>query len=134
MGPAGRADEAERLLPVCAAGDACACRVDSGTVGRRGGRPVVASSGSIVRELVPALTAAAMPGIGVLLYSAFIWNLTGNPLEWAAGHRAWGREYQGLSVLVTQHYEYLSDGGLYGYTSQLPEDLLNALGVLFVLV
>jgi hypothetical protein len=85
------------------------------------------------RELMPALAAAAMPGIGMLLYSAFIWQLTGNPLEWAAGHRAWGREYQGLSVLMTDRYYDLTHDGLYAYTSQVPEDLLNALGVVFVL-
>ena len=84
--------------------------------------------------LAPALAAAAMPGVGMLLYSAFIWRLTGNPLQWAAGHLAWGREYQGLSVLVTERYEYLAQGGLYAYTSQVPADLLNGLGALFVLV
>ena len=52
------------------------------------------------RALMPAMAAAAMPGIGVLLYSAFIWQLTGNPLAWAEGHAAWGREYRGLGVLV----------------------------------
>jgi hypothetical protein len=83
--------------------------------------------------LGPALTAAAMPGIGMLLYSAYIWRLTGHPLQWAAGHLAWGREYQGLSALVTDRYEYLAQGGLYAYTSQLPADLLNGLGALFVL-
>jgi len=84
-------------------------------------------------RLIPALAAAAMPGVGVLLYSAFIWSLTGNPLEWAAGHVAWGRSYQGLSILVTERYEYLSDEGLYAYTSRLTTDLLQALGPIFVL-
>ena len=36
--------------------------------------------------LAPALAAAAMPGVGMLLYSAFIWRLTGNPL--AVGRRS----------------------------------------------
>ena len=83
--------------------------------------------------LAPALAAAAMPGVGMLLYSAFIWGLSGNPLQWAAGHLAWGREYEGLTVLVTARYRYLANGGLYEYTSQLPVDLLNGLGALFVL-
>ncbi|MGE0705251.1 MAG: mannosyltransferase family protein, partial [Vicinamibacterales bacterium] len=42
-------------------------------------------------RLVKDLAAAAMPGVGVLMYSAFIWRLTGDPLAWAAGHIAWGR-------------------------------------------
>lgn len=86
-----------------------------------------------VRDLVTAVAAAAAPGIGVLLYSAYIWNLTGSPLAWAAGHAAWGREYRGLGVLLADRYRYISVAGLYGYTSQLPADLLNGLGALFVL-
>jgi hypothetical protein len=74
-----------------------------------------------------------MPGVGVLLYSAYIWSLTGDPLAWAAGHVAWGRSYQGLSVLVTERYEYLSGEGLYAYTSKLTTDLLQAIGPIFVL-
>ena len=27
-----------------------------------------------------------MPGVGVLLYSAYIWQLTGYPFTWATGH------------------------------------------------
>jgi hypothetical protein len=84
-------------------------------------------------SVITALAAAAMPGIGMLLYSAYIWQLTGDPLAWAKGHAAWGREYSGLGVLVTQRYEWLSKGGLYAYTSQVPGDLLNAMGPIFVL-
>ena len=83
---------------------------------------------------VPALAAAVAPGIGVLLYSAYIWQLTGDPLAWAAGHVAWGRSYQGLTILVTDRYEYLTEAGIYAYTSEVPNDLLNGLGALFVIV
>lgn len=86
-----------------------------------------------LRALVPALASAAMPGIGVLLYSAFIWNLTGNPLAWAAGHAAWGRNYVGLWALVVERYQWLHDSGLYVYSSSLPGDLVNGLGAIFVL-
>jgi hypothetical protein len=86
-----------------------------------------------LRSLIPALIAAAAPGVGVLIYSAYIWHLTGNPLAWAAGHAAWGREYRGLGVLLTDRYRYISIAGLYGYSSQLPADLLNGLGAIFVL-
>jgi hypothetical protein len=86
------------------------------------------SVGAFVRAL-----AAAMPGVGVLLYSAFIWNLTGNPLAWAAGHAAWGREYVGLGALVADRYAWLATQGVYAYSSQVPGDLVNGLGALFVL-
>jgi hypothetical protein len=87
-----------------------------------------------VRRLIVAMIAASMPGIGVLLYSAYIWYLTGDPLNWAEGHVAWGRSYQGLSILVTERYQFLSQAGLYAYTSQWSNDLIQLLGVLFVLV
>jgi hypothetical protein len=82
-------------------------------------------------QLSPAVAAAAMPGVGVLLYSAYMWQLTGHPLAWAEGHAAWGRQYNGLGILVAQRYDWLSHGGLYAYTSQVPGDLLNALGAIF---
>jgi len=77
--------------------------------------------------------AVAAPGVGVLLYSAFIWQLTGHPLAWAQGQLAWGRQYNGLAVLVAQRYEWLSQGGLYTYTANFPGNLLNVLGAVFVL-
>jgi hypothetical protein len=84
-------------------------------------------------ELLAALSASAMAGIGMLIFSAFIWNLTGSPFAWAQGHAAWGRYYTGLSVLVTDRYRYIANAGLTGYVSQVPLDFLNAIGVVFVL-
>ncbi len=86
-----------------------------------------------MKTLWSALCAAAMPGIGVLLYSAYLWRLTGDPLAWAAGHAAWGREYRGLGVLFSDRYAWLANEGFYAYTSRVPGDLVNALGALFVL-
>ena len=84
--------------------------------------------------LIPALGVAAMPCVGTLIYSAFVWSLTGNPFAWIVGHAAWGRRYTGLTSLVTDRYNYVANAGVYGYVSQLPLDLLNAMGVVFVLV
>jgi hypothetical protein len=84
--------------------------------------------------LASALAAAAMPGIGVLLYSAYIWHIADNPLAWAAGHAAWGREYRGLTAIVTDRYAWFANEGLYAYTSKVPGDLVNSLGAIFVLV
>lgn len=82
----------------------------------------------------PALAAAAAPGAGVLAYSLYVWRLTGSPLAWAEGHAAWGRHYEGLSHLVSDRYNFIARAGLTGYVSLQPYDLLNALGVLFVIV
>jgi hypothetical protein len=85
------------------------------------------------RGFVPAIVSAAMPGIGVLLFSAYVWHLTGNPLAWAEGHAAWGRTYNGLGALVSQRADWLWHGGVYAYTSGNSGDLVNALGAIFVL-
>ena len=85
------------------------------------------------RRIAPALLSAAMPGVGVLLYSAYIWSLTGHPLTWEAGHAAWGRQYNGLSVLISQRADWILHDGLYAYTSRGGGDLLNVLGALFVI-
>lgn len=84
-------------------------------------------------RLVAAVAAASAPGIGVLLYCAFIWNLTGDPIAWAEGHSAWGRSYVGLGPLLSTWYRYFHESGAYVVTRVLPYDTLNALGALFVL-
>jgi hypothetical protein len=87
-----------------------------------------------VASAIPALLSAAAPGIGVLIYSAFIWNLTGDPLAWAEGHAAWGRQYNGLLPLAVKYYGYMAESGPYIFTKVLPFDTLNGLGALFVIV
>ena len=86
-----------------------------------------------VRALATAIASAAMPGVGMLLFSAFVWRLTGHPLAWEEGHAAWGRTYSGLGVLVSQRADWLWRGGLYAYTSGQSGDFVNALGAIFVL-
>jgi hypothetical protein len=80
-----------------------------------------------------ALASAAMPGVGMLMYSAYIWQLTGDPFAWAAGHAAWGRRYEGVTTLFSDHFTYLREVGVYAYTAQLPTDLLNAAGAVFAI-
>jgi hypothetical protein len=74
-----------------------------------------------------------MPGVGMLMYSAYIWQLTGDPFAWAAGHAAWGRRYEGVTTLFSDHFTYLREVGVYAYTAQLPTDLLNAAGAVFAI-
>ncbi|MGC4084852.1 MAG: mannosyltransferase family protein [Vicinamibacterales bacterium] len=91
------------------------------------------ASRKTLRALVPALFSAAMPGIGVLAYSAWIWYFTGHPLQWAAGHAAWGREYVGFAPLVADRYDWLVNAGLYMYSTYVPTDFLNTMGAFFAL-
>jgi hypothetical protein len=86
------------------------------------------------RAIVLSLATAAMCGLGTLIYSAFIWRLTGDPFAWVTGHAAWGRRYQGVVHLVIDRYRFIEHEGLYNYVVQLPYDLLNTLATAFVLV
>jgi hypothetical protein len=92
-----------------------------------------AASRRTFAALVPAMLTSAMPGIGVLLYSAWMWHFTGNPIQWAAGHAAWGREYVGFAPLIADRYDWLVNAGLYTYSTYVPTDMLNTIGAFFVL-
>ena len=67
-------------------------------------RPTFREAGG---ELADRMAAAAAPGIGMLIYSAYIYCLTGNPLQWAAQNAAWGRVYRGLDVLVSEQRQII---------------------------
>jgi hypothetical protein len=78
------------------------------------------------------LAVAAAPGIGMLIFSAYIYDLTGNPLQWAAQHAAWGRVYRGFGALVGDQIEHIQHG-LYQYAASYPLDMMHAFAVTFVL-
>lgn len=101
-----------------------------------GGKPSLAGPPSLEKRreaVVKGIATAAMPGIGMLAYSAFIWYLTGDPLGWLKAHAAWGRTYQGLTAVVIDRYGWISNAGLSGYVATLPYDFVNGLGAIFVL-
>jgi hypothetical protein len=106
----------------------------AGRAGLRAGLAEKPGQAGLGRHVVvKALLAAAMPGAGMLLYSAYIWRLTGDPLGWLRAHGAWGREYQGLVTLVGDRLNIIANAGVEGYVASLPHDVINALGVIFVL-
>ena len=85
-----------------------------------------------IREgtLARGLAAALMPPAGLLLYAAFIWRTTGDPIAWATGHAAWGRTYEGLGTLFRNELTQVTASGLSGTVAY---DVVNALGALFAL-
>lgn len=84
-------------------------------------------------SIADRLAVAAMPGIGMLIYSAFIYQLTGDPLQWAKLHAAWGRSYVALDTFVATQVEQVQALGLYGVTASRTPDVINAAGVAFAL-
>jgi hypothetical protein len=85
------------------------------------------------RPVAPRLLVAAMPGIGMLIYSAYIYSLTGNPLQWAAQNAAWGRVYRGFDALVGDRIDWLQQYGLYDYAANRALDMIYSMAVLLVL-
>ena len=85
------------------------------------------------RVLWGRLTVAAAPGVGLLIYSTYVYDLTGNPLQWAEQHAAWGRVYRGLDALVADRIQYIQANGLYDYASTLGLDMINAFAVIFAI-
>ena len=78
------------------------------------------------------LVTAAMPGIGMLLFTAYLHSFTGVWFAWTRSHEAWGRSYQGLAPFVTA-FEWLRDEPLMQVIAGVPFNALNTMGVLFAL-
>jgi hypothetical protein len=74
---------------------------------------------------------ASMPVVGVLIYSAFCWSLSGDPLMWMRLHRLWGRGEQTLAQLVIGRVGEIADLGLVGYMNAMPFDVVNSCAAVF---
>lgn len=85
-------------------------------------------------RLADRIAAAATPGIGMMIYSLFIFYLTGDPLRWTKQQIGWGRVYQSLDQLVLERFTFIDNHGLYGYATNQAVDMLYALAVIFVLL
>lgn len=85
------------------------------------------------RAILKRLAAAAAPGLGTLAFSAYIYQLTGNPLKWTAQNLAWGRVYRGLDSIVADRVGFIANNGLYSYASTQTIDLFYSLAVLLAL-
>lgn len=84
---------------------------------------------SLLRMIV-----AGAPGYGMLMFSGFIYKLTGNPFMWTQQNIAWGRVYRGLDVIVSDRVDYIAANGLYNYASTQTIDLFYATAVVLALV
>jgi hypothetical protein len=84
-------------------------------------------------QMSKSLAAAAAPGVGMLIYSAYVHHLTGAWFGWARLHEAWGRGYTGLAP-VERAYGWITDEGLLHVVQGVPYDTLNSLGLIFALL
>ena len=86
----------------------------------------------LVRYVLIAAGVSAMPLVGTMIYSGFIYSLTGDPLAWLEAHTAWGRNYTGLPTLLVP-LGSISERGLVEYTTAQPIEALNAVGAILAL-
>jgi hypothetical protein len=85
--------------------------------------------GVIIRRLL----AAGSPGFGMLVFSAFIYRLTGNPFMWTFQNVAWGRVYRSLDSVVSDRVGFIATNGLYSYAATQTMDLFYSLAVVLAL-
>ncbi len=75
--------------------------------------------------LVDRLMVAAAPGLGMLLYSAYVYDLTGDPLMWARLQGAWGRDNIGVLNFLGGEWRSVAEQGLSHYVASNIPDFLN---------
>jgi Gpi18-like mannosyltransferase len=83
--------------------------------------------------LARGLATAAMPGVGMLLFTWWLHGQTGEWFMWMKAHGAWGREFTALHVMLAHRWQQLLDLGLYGYTAGYTVDLFNMAATLLAL-
>jgi hypothetical protein len=86
-----------------------------------------------ITKSLKSVAAAAAPGIGMLIYSAYVNHVTGAWFGWARLHEAWGRSYEGLAP-VARAYQWLTEEPFLHVVEGVPYDTLNSLGLIFALL
>ncbi len=85
-----------------------------------------------IAALAQRLLVAAMPGLAMLMFTAYLRSLTGVWFAWARIQGAWNREWG--TRPIAQGWEWLTTEGLMTVSQGVPFDVLNTLAVLFVIV
>jgi len=85
------------------------------------------------RRVLLRLMAASTPGVGMLIFSAYVFWLTGHPLTWIQAAASWGRDFGGLSM-IRDDLSSLRTLGVFGFVTAKPIVALNAMGALFGLL
>jgi hypothetical protein len=84
-----------------------------------------------VMALARRLLVAAMPGVAMLIFTAFLRHLTGVWFAWARIQGAWGREWG--TRPIAQGWEWLTTEGLMQVSRGVPFDVLNTLAIVFAI-
>jgi mannosyltransferase PIG-V len=82
-------------------------------------------------QLVLRLSVAAMPGIGMLLYSSYVYTLAGDPLAWMKVQQAWGRNFETTMSYVRWTVRALSEQGIFFWLKAAPLEIVQTAALLF---
>jgi hypothetical protein len=96
-----------------------------------GVRDAAGAQGAARRPALVRLAVAAMPGVGMLAFTAYLQHVTGIWFAWSKTHAAWGRVLGAGSPAAM--FTGLGPEGLLAYAVDRPYDLLNALGLVAAL-
>jgi len=77
---------------------------------------------------------AAAPGFGMLLYSAYVYEVTGDPFMWIRLQAAWGRQNVGVAQFLAGEWQSVAQQGAYQYATSNVPDFLNILAAGLVAV
>jgi hypothetical protein len=97
-------------------------------------RAVWRGDGDARRAAALGIAAAAAPGVGMLLFSAWLGLSGAHPFAWLEAHQAWGRVATDVAGLFSERAELIAEQGFYTYTTNQPIELINATFVLVALV
>ncbi len=89
--------------------------------------------GELAARLSGRLFVAAMPGIGMLLFTVYLHHLTGIWFAWMRSHEAWGRSFHGMAPFVTA-YTWLTSDSLIQVITSVPYNSINTAALLFALL
>lgn len=83
-------------------------------------------------SLTDRMLVAAAPGLGMLIYSAYIYEITGDPLMWIRLQVAWGRQNLGVAAFLAGEWQSVAQQGAYQYVTSNVPDFLNILAATLV--
>jgi hypothetical protein len=83
-------------------------------------------------SIADRMVVAAAPGLGMLIYSAYIYDVTGDPFMWIRLQAAWGRQNVGAASFLVGEWRSAAEQGLYQYATSNVPDFLNLLAAALV--
>ena len=97
-------------------------------------RAVWRNDAGVRKTAALGILAAAAPGVGMLIFSAYLYALSGHPFAWLEAHQAWGRVATDVAGLFSERAELIAKQGFYTYTTGQPIELMNAAFAISALV